>query len=212
MAGEQSFPLDVVDIIIDLVADMDDASHTSLKACALASSLFLHSCRRHFFCSVTLGYGFHELKFLEVLGSSPGIANYVRKLKVAVNYNYDSRENKASLILASAIKEFRRVQHLEIKGHMGRSESWDTIPRCLQEAFFHLFPMIGSLQLSFFHQFRFSVLTRCVNLRCLQLYAVSEPVLDLTSVLPTRSIVLDEYSMSIGTAGAKSLDSILTLA
>ncbi|KAF9481973.1 hypothetical protein BDN70DRAFT_991465 [Pholiota conissans] len=93
-----SLPRDILYSIVDVLKSDDDRK-TTLRACSLASPIFLHQCRKHLFGTINLmatgrphkwdastptgnGPKVLGLRFLQLLRHSPHIAPYVRALVV----------------------------------------------------------------------------------------------------------------------------------
>ena len=83
-----TFPLEIEETILDLLADEDDKGHSTLKTCSLVCQAFLPICRKHIFGSIALNPGHHPGNmitlttdaFERLLRETPEIADYIRKL------------------------------------------------------------------------------------------------------------------------------------
>ena len=75
------FPLDIEEIILDILAAEDDGA---LKTCSLVCQAFLPICRKHIFGSIVLNdrpVGSPIIHAFErLLRETPEIADYIRKL------------------------------------------------------------------------------------------------------------------------------------
>ncbi|KAF9478852.1 hypothetical protein BDN70DRAFT_879445 [Pholiota conissans] len=210
MSGELSIPLDIIEVIIDNLATIDDLSHTSLWACARACRYLLHRCRRHIFSSIALDANHSYLtrqrrkhsphQIIKLLNRAPEIAIYVRKVNFGVCHSRSDSLPKYQE-LSEILRRFTQVQHLTIESNCRSFVGWNEVANCLQDALFDMLhlPNLTYLSLCSLHEFPISNLTHCSNLRALFV----EDVTPASYTLPPtsiQSIALIEYSGGPGSS------------
>ena len=117
-----TFPLEIEEIILDLLADEDDKSHSALKTCSLVCQAFLPICRKRIFGSIALN-GHHgnmisltTHAFERLLRETPEITDYIRKL------DYTTRIS--SLTIPSIQESLKRISRLEFLSVRIRHPDW----------------------------------------------------------------------------------------
>jgi hypothetical protein len=202
MHSTRIFPLELEEIIINLLAEDDDA-HSALKVCSLVCRAFLPICRKHIFASIVLNDPYspppypttHALERL--LSDRPEIANYIRKL----DYNIRVADFTSTSIQDS-LKRIFRLESLMVWHHSMRKLDWSNNP--IRPTLLHLLhlPTLTHFKLSGFKNFVVSDLIPCINLKHLDIgrytYVATEPTFPATA--PKHPIRPNEFTAGIGTA------------
>ena len=168
-------PLELVEQIIDDVADNDIDKFSTIKACALVCHCFLPLCRKYIFASVILYTRWvrripTSANLNHLLSNSPHLAVFIRKL----DYRIDEREFVAERLawLLPMFKKLVKLQKLNIcyspsvfnwgLDWMSSSERKVLLP------LLHL-PTLTSISLSSIRNFPLADLASRVNLKKLRI-------------------------------------------
>ncbi|KAF8968061.1 hypothetical protein BDZ97DRAFT_1755481 [Flammula alnicola] len=212
MASVPPIPLDVIEIILDILDDETD--HKSLKACSLTCQAFLRPCRKHIFRSIVVNPDHYRtsvgtIRSLGILlASAPEIGSYVREL----DYRITSRD----LIdpnIPRVLMHFTQLQSLSLYGYTnrgrGQSQSldWIAIALPIRTAFLRLMhlPTLNHLSLTFIKNFTVYDLIPCTNLLRLKvsrfhiadIHDTPEP----WSILPPRPVQLQRFDIGYECSG-----------
>ncbi|KDR76487.1 hypothetical protein GALMADRAFT_267571 [Galerina marginata CBS 339.88] len=195
MSSTPNVPLDVVETIIDILAE-DDTNFLSVKASSLCCRAVLPFCRKHIYASIDLNHSrtmqppSPTTSMLEqLLLANPELADYIRKLDYRI-----IAEDFERPTLHSALRLITRLQSLLIwpiylnRGYMFWNNS-------LRPALLHLLhlPTLVHLSLLSIRQFAVSDLTPCVNLKTLKMLNTTtvDAAENFSSALPLKSIRLE---------------------
>ena len=180
-------PLDVIDLIIDIIAEKKDTD--LLKELALISHSFLQICNKHIFSTVELHSANPELDvasskkgFIKLLKTRPNVVKYIRKLRYITEddgfYEIDedgqrpfpSSDNEDDLlspVLPNLLRTIPLLNCLKICAPKETLKSdWNKLNSSLSSAFLHLIhlPTMNHIDISFIVDFPLSILTSSVNL------------------------------------------------
>ena len=171
-------PLELVERIIDDVAEYDDNKFSSIKACALVCHCFLPLCRKYIFATVILTIRLEHRhtptsdKLNHLLSNSPYLAVYIRKL----HYRFDEMEFVAERFpwLSPMFEKLVELQYLSITYWGSRSEELDWMSSSGRKALLSLLhlPKLTSISLSSIWNFPLADLASCVNLKKLQIQSL----------------------------------------
>jgi hypothetical protein len=196
-----SLPLEVIEQIIDIVADL-----SSIKACALVCHSFLPLCRNYIFASVTLNARRRtrptsptsdDLNHL--LSNSPHLAVYIREL----DYHVNEGEFVAKRLpwLLSMFKNLVKLQELSISylPLRGRLDWMSSSERKVLLPLLHL-PTLISISLSTIRRFALADLAGCVNLKELRIESLDclTGVGNFLEALPTTPVMLERLAIKEG--------------
>ena len=205
-----SLSLEVVELIIDIVADEDDYYLSSIKACALVCHAFLPLCRKYIFAIVVLNERLgrtssptsDDLNLL--LSNSPHLAVYIRGLI----YHVNKREFVAKRLswLSSMFKKLAKLQKLSISyspSAKGRRLDWmsSSERKILLPLLHH--PTLTSISLSSIRNFALADLAGCVNLKELRFKSLECPtdVGKFLEALPATPAMLERLEIYGGSIG-----------
>lgn len=178
-------PIEVIDIIIDTVAENEDSGdQPAVKACLLACQTFLPRCRKHIFFSMHVFTG--KLGgFLKLLTNSPWIANHIRVLLLVMDLS-----NPLDQLPLYA---FDRLTALENFGLYFQFSVWTEITPAVRSALLRLMhlPTITSLCLGQLKGFLPADLAPCINLEFLTMdRALFKEAYELTKVIKLKRLHL----------------------
>ena len=205
------FPLEIEEIILDLLAE-DDEDHLALKMCSLVCQAFLPICRKHIFGSIRVALASHGddhnltasptivtiHAFERLLRETPEIADYIRKL--------DFNIRNADLTRPSIQESLKRISRLEfftLRHHNVQRLNWSNNP--IRPALLHLLhlPTLTHFKVNDIKVFTVSDLIPCVNLKYLDIGYMSMAAEDtFPSALPKHSIQLNEFVAGFGAPDA----------
>lgn len=77
-------PLEIIDMIIDTVAQGDDAKHTNLKTCSMACKTFLPRCRKHIFITIDVTTQ-NLVGFVTLVDNIPRVAHNIHNMTLTVD-------------------------------------------------------------------------------------------------------------------------------
>lgn len=169
-----TFPIEVIEAIIDLIASEDDALFSSVKLCSLVSRSLLPRTRRYIFRVITLKYvtdsygtpTYTTPRFVRLISRSPGIARYVRILDYSV-----AKQDLNVEGLAVALGNLTNVQSLKLTGPMRThfDMGWAEFP-CLETILKLMHsPTLSHLRLRTIGSFPLSCLALCKGLKFLDM-------------------------------------------
>ena len=206
-------PLEVIEHIIDDVARNDDHvvdnNFSSIKACALVCSSFLHLCRKYIFGYVSLNdpvvWRFASSPTSDdlnrLLSNSPHLAVYIRTLY----YHVNKKEfvTKRFSWLLPMFKKLVRLQKLTIIHK--RSVQLDWMQSSERKVLLPLLqlPTLTSISLVRIRNFPLADLAGCVNLKDLRIRSLgySNDVGNFLEALPTTPMMLERLVINGGHAG-----------
>jgi hypothetical protein len=189
------FPLEIEEIILDLLAEDDDEDHSELKTCSLVCQAFLPICRKHIFGSIVLDldfdFDFHPYThpFERLLRETPEIADYIRKLDFTIRI--------ASFINPSIQESLKRISRLEFLTVHWQSLDWSNNP--IRSALLHLLhlPTLTRFEVKGVKNFIVSDLIPCANLKYLEIghktSAAAENTFPVPATFPDHPIRLNEF-------------------
>ena len=172
-------PLELVEQIIDDVADNDIDKFSTIKACALVCHCFLPLCRKYIFASVILHTRWEgriptSANLNHLLSNSPHLAVFIREL----DYRIDEREFVAEKFawLLPMFKKLVKLQKLSIRyspsgphSVFGRMLDWmSSSERKVLLPLLHL-PTLTSISLSSIWNFPLADFASRVNLKKLRI-------------------------------------------
>ena len=193
------FPLEIEEIILDLLAEDDYEGHSALKVCSLVCQSFLPICRKHIFGSISLRKVGSTHAFERLLRETPEIADYIRKLDYSIQ-----TEDLTSPSIQEALKQISRLEFLSVQHHNWPRLDWSNNP--IRPALLHLLhlPTLTHFQVICINDFVVSDLIPCVNLQYLNigLYTTVAAENTFPAALPKHSIQPNEFVAGIGTAAA----------
>lgn len=202
-----NLPLEIIELIIDIVAQNDRhegpfrSEFPNIKSCALIHRTFLHQCRQHIFHSIKLydnGRGSSSSRykltqsFAQLIADKPDITQYVRKLHYVLQPRITELDSGSpippSLARLTNLEDLTLSPTCDFLNWDGmRSPSRSTLMLLLHN------PKIRSLHLIRIDGFMVSDLIHCINLRKLDLdhvFVASETVDVVSSILPDSTIPL----------------------
>ncbi|KAF8148880.1 hypothetical protein B0H34DRAFT_735688 [Crassisporium funariophilum] len=195
MVSTSIIPLEIVETIIDIVAE-DDTD--SVNACSLVCQAFLPLCRKHIFASVVLNGSMRPQvspttrMFERLLSTTPDIAVYIRKLQWCVTIE----DFKLVRSLPKAMKLITRLQSLYVWVYDRNRLKWRS--NVLRPALVHLLQLrtLTHLKLFAIEDFPLSDLVPCVNLKELEIERVLPAEVDngFPSTLPYKPAQLNKFS------------------
>ena len=199
-----TFPLEIEEIILDLLADEDDKGHSALKTCSLVCQAFLPICRKHIFGSIALN-GHHgnmisltTHAFEHLLRETPEIADYIRKL-----YFFIKIADLASSSIQESLKRISRLEFLSVRYYNWQALDWSNNP--FHPALLHLLhlPTLTHFVVINISVFALSDLIPCANLKYLDFSYFSIAAENTFPVtMPEHSIQLNEFAAGSGTSAA----------
>lgn len=169
-------PFDVIGNIIDIL--IDDSNTTKglqdVKAFSLTCQSSLPFCRKHIFSSIHIktGMSFYKTdlqllrdidEFGQFLLESPGIARYIRQLKICI---LDSWEPEFRYAFAYFPRELTRLQSLQIY-YPYSAVGWDQIPLSMQSLLLNIMhlPTLSHLHMARIEHFPISNLINCTDIK-----------------------------------------------
>ncbi|KAF9477048.1 hypothetical protein BDN70DRAFT_995213 [Pholiota conissans] len=181
-------PLDIIDIIVDILSRDDPEELTSVKSLSLACRAFVPACRKRIFASVGLNNHFDEEEceprhattamFYRRLCSTSEISQYVRNIDYSI-----TTDDFTDTTIPLAFEKITRLQRLQffyypLDKKTKPKASWDK--SSLRVAFCYLFQLASLTKLELFgiSNFVLADLSHCVNLekmRFSNLSTVSTP-------------------------------------
>ena len=192
MTSSSIFPLEIEEIILDLLAEDEDEDegHSALKTCSLVCQAFLPICRKHIFGSIFLSSSTTHA-FERLLCETPEIADYIRKL----HYYYANFVPNPSI--QESFKRITRLEFLTVRRHFpsrldGQWSNYPIRPALLQ--LLHL-PTLTHFKAMSINKFVVSDLIPCVNLKYLEIDRFTSVADEYTfpATLPKHSIQLNEF-------------------
>ena len=209
-------PLELVEQIIDDVADNDIDKFSTIKACALVCHCFLPLCRKYIFASVILYTRWvrripTSANLNHLLSNSPHLAVFIRKL----DYRIDEREFVAERLawLLPMFKKLVKLQKLSIRyspsgphSVFGRMLDWmSSSERKVLLPLLHL-PTLTSISLSSIWNFPLADIASCVNLKKLRIHSLecSTPnsVGKFSEALSPTPVMLERLTIDAGNVKA----------
>ncbi|KAF8152604.1 hypothetical protein B0H34DRAFT_726787 [Crassisporium funariophilum] len=200
MAESLRVPIEIVEVIIDILAQ-DDEGFVGVKACSLACHDLVALCQKHLFASIKLNRSqSHTTYTLEnLLSAAPHIANYMRKLDFCV----ELQDYRTPSFRRSVFLQILRLESLTIR-HYSRDNGLLWTSNNLRHSLLHLLhlPTLTQLKLVSIVNFQLSDLVPCVNLKELHLDNVT--TVKSRNSLPFDSsktpIKLCKYTAELGTS------------
>ena len=171
------FPLEIEEIILDILGAEDDDDHSALKMCSLVCQAFLPICRKHFFGSIVLNDHWQvgsppgQLQtptthpFERLLRETPEIADYIRKLDY-----FNGIVDLPSPSIQESLRRISRLKFLTVWQQYSIWElDWSNNP--IRPALLHLLhlPTLTHFQVTRINDFVVSDLILCVNLKYLDI-------------------------------------------
>ena len=206
------FPLDIEEIILNLLADEDDEGHSSLKTCSLVCQAFLPICRKHIYRSITLNDSDSESPtiydaFERLLRETPKIADCIRTLDYTVQIVYNPS-------IQETLKRISRLEFFSVRvlhhywHEVTKASNWSDNP--IRPALLHLLhlPTLTRFKVAGFENFLVSDLIPCVNLKYLEIGRKTNVAAKniFPATFPDHPIRLNEF-----VAQFKSPDAIMKL-
>ena len=197
------FPLEIEEIILDLLAE-DDKGHSVLKTCSLVCQAFLPICRKHIFGSIFLNdpnaISPHTTRAFErLLRETPEIADYIRKLYFTIQI-----ADWTSSSIQESLKRISRLEFLSVRHHSWQALDWSNNP--FRPALLHLLhlPTLTHFVVMNISVFALSDLIPCVNLKYLDFSHLTSIAAENTfpATLPEHSIQLNEFVAEYGASAA----------
>ena len=207
-------PLEVVERIIDDVAEYDDNyinKFSSIKACALVCHWFLPLCRKYIFASVALNTRASQFSrpslptsddLNHLLSNSPHLAVYIRKLDYSVNKKEFDTERFSWLL--PMFKKLVKLQKLSISYmyyRSGRIDWMSPSERKVLLPLLHL-PTLTSISLSSIRNFSLADLASSVNLKKLRIQDLEcltpNDVGIFSEALPPAPLTLERLTIDEG--------------
>ncbi|KAF8150700.1 hypothetical protein B0H34DRAFT_665812 [Crassisporium funariophilum] len=190
-----ALPLDVAGIIVDALGDEQDMN--ALKACSLASRIFVPLSRKHILSTVQINDAFSELpsppetsNLVALLSSpNPDVPNYIRKFEFRLT-EYDLEHRS----LPSLLQKITKLDSLYLWSHGTEKIDWLQIPKPMRNALLHLMrlPTLTHLRLRWFQNFPVSDIAPCTNLISLNVEHVEFAEIDTPAAVSTPP-KLQEY-------------------
>ena len=216
-------PLDIVETIIDLLAaEVDDsyyllADYTHLKACSLASKLFLPITRRHIFSTLTFLSFPHPgaqrdhlpKAFNNLLDRTPDITSCVRTLSYSI-LESDFVDTEVQRLLGR-LPELR-VFNLLHAGGSHNTWAWSSIPLDHMSILYGIMqlPTLTSLGLTAFSKFPASILASMTQLENFYMdHMEFKPVEALCPLQSTSRTTSRLHSLDVGGGNAVSINTLL---
>jgi len=200
-----SFPLEIEEMILDLLAE-DDEGHSTLKTCSLVCQTLLPICRKHIFGSIVLGSSPTTHAFDRLLRETPEIASYIRKL--------DCNIGIADMTSPSIQESLKRISMLEFLTIWNEDVTpparleWSNNP--IRPVLLHLLhlPTLTHFKVTEIQDFDVSDLVSCVNLKYLDIGILWTGAAQTTfpAAFPEHSIQLNEF-----VAGFRTSNTIMKL-
>lgn len=216
-------PLDIVETIIDLLAaEVDDsyyllADYTHLKACSLASKIFLPFTRRHIYSTLTfLSFphpGAHRdhlpKAFNSLLDRTPDITSCVRTLSYSI-LESDFVDAEVQRLLGRL--PVLRVFNLLHAGGSHNKWAWNSIPRDHLSILYGIMqlPTLTSLGLTAFTKFPASILASMTELEIFYMdHMEFSQVEALAPAQSSSDLISRLHSLDVGGGNAANMDSLL---
>ena len=155
----ETFPLDILVYIIDLLAGGDDDDIKSLQTLSQACKSMVPLCRKHLFSSLHLGSSNSEL-YNDLLSKNPDIASYLRNLYYGV-FDYLSDHE---LNILDMLKKRPSLQSIELTSSRF-SLDWNYFPEPMRSSLISLIqlPTVARLTIHSHKNFPVTVLSGCSN-------------------------------------------------
>ena len=228
MSQYPALPFDVLEKIIDTLADEDTPTFSNLKTFSLTSKSLLHSCRKHIFKTIIIGLPvpmdnideedsdddcidreISPSRLCWLMSARPQLSEYVRVFKFGINcdpWTYHIVDSE----FAPVLQRFTQLQSLtlDVKYYRGRPRdvtTWADIPPPIQKSVLFLIRLQTLTALTLrYHEFPLFKIEIAANLRCLHIDNVTifegedAPINLLSNCV--QPIFLHEYSMGYSCA------------
>jgi hypothetical protein len=201
----ETFPLDILLYIIDLLAGRDDIK--SLQTLSQACKSMVPLCRKHLFSLVYLQSTNSE-RYNGLFSKNPDIASYVRNLYYGV-YNHISLHE---LNILDILKKRSSLQSIVLSSQLPSSD-WNLFPESMRSFLVSLIqlPTVAQLTISSFKNFPVTVLSGCSNLIDLKLSNIKFAPPEVNQVI-SRSKIPNLVSLYIDEQWASDVASYLNSA
>lgn len=202
MSSARIFPLEIEELIIDVLADDEDRS--PLMTCSLVCQAYLAACRKRLFASIALN-GNPDLNttpvslitavFEQLLAARPEIAGYIRNLDYSIR-----PADLTNSTIQNSLKQISRLESLTFSYYHRPAFDWSNHPA--RPAFLHLLhlPTLTRLNVFAINNFAVSDLVLCVNLKRLDIgrhtSAVNTANFPVEN-LPTQPVQLHEFTAEV---------------
>jgi hypothetical protein len=162
----ETFPLDILVYIIDLLADDEDIN--SLQILSQACKSMVPLCRKHLFSTLFLHCELDSERFSDLLSKNPDLARYVRSLHYVV-YNPISDHE---LNILDMLKERSSLRSIQLVSSMTEPLDWNDFHASMRSSLIFLIqlPTVTFLSIRSLTGFPAAVLSGCSNLNHIDLW------------------------------------------
>jgi hypothetical protein len=183
MDPRTTLPLDILQYIIDLLADENDGNIKSLLILSQTSKSMVPLCRKHLFSNLNLLRDLKSERFANLISKNPDIARYVRILNFRV-YNPISDDE---LNILDLLKKRSSLQTIILQTS---GMDWNDFPESMQSSIVSLIqlPTVSFLGLESFKGFPATAISGCSNLMHLEFIKVELAPPEVNQIIPRSKI------------------------
>jgi hypothetical protein len=208
-------PLDVYELIIDSLAEDDEALAT-IRVCSFVCRAFLPLTRKHIFASIVINNPFvtytenaedpplsRKDAFVTLIGRNPEIGEYVRKFEYCI-----AKDDHIMFSMPNILGRLTKLKSLSIWHYSKEKLAWKAQKwTMMRPALLRLMqlPSLTSLKLHWIEDFPLSDLIHSSSLKNLAIQHTDfaeDVVPPSTAPLPRKSICLHEYDAGLECASA----------